>query len=281
MLGPKSRECLVSAANVDRLVGPTMECPFCEGPIDGSNVDVGLHVAKCSTCDALFSFGELIVDRQGIGVFAGAYEEKLPRGVWIDDQQTAGRITDTWLSAEYVFIAVVAAFADVVIASVLVRAVSSGWRPSPDAPWTAYLVGAVMLVTPLVLTYLAVAGLFNSTVVDVADGYVRVQHGPLPWFGNRQVPAADIAEIFFDETRVLRKGSRHPIITYNVNAGTRRGETFRLLIDLPSLTPALLCQLHLDKWLKLRDWGHDKEAAQQSEAIMVRDESYREKPHDA
>jgi hypothetical protein len=260
-----------------------MECPFCEGPIDGANVDVGLHVAKCSSCDTLFSFGELIVDRQGIGVFAGAYAEKLPRGVWIDDRQTAGRITDTWLSAEYVFIAVVATFADVFVTSAFVHAGSSGWSPSPNATWTTYAVGVVMLVVPLVLTYLAAVGLFNSTVVDVVDGFVRVQHGPLPWFGNRRVPAADIAEIFFDETKFFRKGSRHPIIMYNVNAGTRNGETFRLLIELPSLTPALLCQLHLDKWLKLRDWGHDKDTAKQktedqrSEAIMVRDETYTDK----
>ena len=71
-------------------------------------------------------------------------------------------------------------------------------------------------------------------------------------------------------TTSWRKGSRQAIIIYNVNARTSDGATFRLLTDLRALTPALLCQLHLDKWLKLRDWGQDSEAKPSSVAMSSR-----------
>jgi hypothetical protein len=251
-----------------------MECPFCQGPIDGSNVDVGLRVGKCSACDALFSFGDLVVDEQGIGVFGGVRAEKLPRGVSIDDRQTAGRITDVWLSSEYVVSAIFVGLVDLF----LTLAVATGHWVNVDFWWR--MAGAVVLLGLLAVTYIVVAGLFNRTVVEVSNGVLIVKHGPLPCFGNRRALAADVLEVFLT-SRNLTGGRMPPIITYDLNAGTRQGKTFPLLRDLPSLTPALLCQLHLDKWLKLRDWGHDTEAAQQSEAIMVRDQSYREKPHDA
>jgi hypothetical protein len=256
-----------------------MECPFCQGPIDGSNVDAELRVAKCSVCNTLFSFADLVVDQQGIGVFGGVRAEKLPRGMSIHDGQTGRRITDFWLSSEYVVSAIIVFFVDVVLA----LAIASGQWLTVDFWWQ--MTGGLVLLAFLAVTYVVVAGLFNRTLVEVADGVLVVKHEPLPWFGNRRILATDVLEVFLT-SRNLTAGRMPPIITYNVNAGTRDGKAFMLLIDLPALTPALLCQLHLDKWLQLRDRGHDKEAGRhsedaKSEAIMVREESYREKPHDA
>src|SRR6516225_3646081 len=90
-----------------------LECPFCEGPLDPANVDIDRKVGKCATCETLFSFGGLVVDQQGIGVFPGAYAEKLPPGLWIEDRETAGQITEAWLAPVYVFIAIISVFTDI------------------------------------------------------------------------------------------------------------------------------------------------------------------------
>ena len=51
------------------------------------------------------------------------------------------------------------------------------------------------LVLAVVATYAALAAVWNATEITVSSHDVKVDIGPLPWPGNRVVPAAQIREV--------------------------------------------------------------------------------------
>jgi len=57
--------------------------------------------------------------------------------------------------------------------------------------------GSIALWFPLIhvgvgvgITYSTIAGFLNRTRVSVDAGEVTIRHGPVPWIGNRKIPAA-------------------------------------------------------------------------------------------
>jgi hypothetical protein len=47
----------------------------------------------------------------------------------------------------------------------------------------------------ILCAYEALAGLCNVTVLEVTRGMLRRKHRPLPWFGNKTIPCANILNI--------------------------------------------------------------------------------------
>lgn len=64
------------------------------------------------------------------------------------------------------------------------------------------------------LTYFTLAGLMKTTRVRVNSGRLSVSHGPLPWAGNREFDAGDIAQLFCKEK--TNRGENGSQSTYEV-----------------------------------------------------------------
>ena len=73
------------------------------------------------------------------------------------------------------------------------------------------------------LAYATLAGLINCTVVSISSDQIVVNHGPLPWKGNKSVDAATIRQLFCDEvTRSGRGGARSGFRLNTVTADGRK-----------------------------------------------------------
>ncbi len=118
--------------------------------------------------------------------------------------------------------------------------------------------GSIMLWFPLLhvgvgvgITYSTIAGFLNRTRVTVNAGEVTIRHGPLPWIGNRNVPAGEIRQLFREET--ISTGRSGSSATYHLNAITRENRKLRLIRGIPAADVALYLEQEIEKALGIED----------------------------
>lgn len=120
------------------------------------------------------------------------------------------------------------------------------------APWPFRL---LMFVFPLAhvavgigLTYFVVAGLFNTTCVQVDRGTLSVTHGPIPWKQPPTIPTDSIEQIYVE--RSLHQSENRTSYGYQVNVLQKDGTKSVLLKRLTDSDKALFVsdrlQRHLD-----------------------------------
>jgi hypothetical protein len=51
------------------------------------------------------------------------------------------------------------------------------------------------------MIYYAITGYVNKTTVNVDYGQLTVRHGPLPWWGDRQIEPTHIVQLYSKENR--------------------------------------------------------------------------------
>jgi len=71
------------------------------------------------------------------------------------------------------------------------------------------------------LAYSALTGFLNRTVFTLGNGKVVVQHGPLPWPGNKTIDSVSVQQFFCDE--VVRRGRGGSRSTFRLNAVMKDG----------------------------------------------------------
>ena len=134
--------------------------------------------------------------------------------------------------------------------------------------------GAMLTYFPLIhvavgvgLTHYAIAGWMNRTRIYV--GYLRitnpegggaqygkkaimVRHAPLPWLGNKQMPASDVKQLYTQEgTSYSRRGARK--VNYEVRVVTQGGRNKKLVGGLTSREQAIFIEQEIEKYLNIVD----------------------------
>jgi hypothetical protein len=98
------------------------------------------------------------------------------------------------------------------------------------------------------VTYSTLCGLVNRTRIAIAGGRLVIQHGPLPWRGNRDLDTQDLNQLFCEE-KIGNRGAR----SYALSARTRSGQTIALLTSLPDAQQALYLEQLLEDRLGIVD----------------------------
>ena len=132
----------------------------------------------------------------------------------------------TWFSWTYIALAVFALFWDGFL--VFWYSVAS----SQGAPWIMFVFPLLHVSVGVGLTYSALAGFYNKTIITVGMGRLSIQHKPLPWPGNRILHASDLIQLYSEE-RVTRSnnGTR---LTYQLSAISGENKKIKLLSGLNS-----------------------------------------------
>jgi hypothetical protein len=114
--------------------------------------------------------------------------------------------------------------------------------------------GFMFIVFPMIhvavgvgLTYRTVAGFLNKTWVTVTGDEVTVRHGPLPWLGNRTVPAGEIQQLYCEQ--IAGKNKSGTSFSYNLSAVMRDGRKIDLLKSLSSADQARYLEHRIEERL--------------------------------
>jgi hypothetical protein len=117
-----------------------------------------------------------------------------------------------------------------------------------DAPLVFFVFPLLHVGAGLVVTYVAITGLFNHTRITVDATGVTVKHGPLPFPGNATIPRAELAQLFCEEVR-SNKGAH----TYRLSAIVARGAKRALLSGLPNAAQARYLEQRIEERLGIVD----------------------------
>ncbi len=116
----------------------------------------------------------------------------------------------------------------------------------------------VMLLFPLIhvavgvgLAYYVLAGYINKTYIRADWSNVSVRHVPLPWWGNQNIEARDIKQVYVKER--ISRSRRGSSVTFEVHVLTHSGKNLKLLSGLPNSEQALFIEQEIEKFLHIQD----------------------------
>lgn len=107
-------------------------------------------------------------------------------------------------------------------------------------------------VAGLILLYVSVALYKNQTRVSLRGESITVRHWPLPWPGNKHVPARAIEQLFCKGS-IAYKINDEPIMTYAVYARLHGGGSIDLVGRLNEAQQALYIEQQLEDCLGIVD----------------------------
>lgn len=96
------------------------------------------------------------------------------------------------------------------------------------------------------LTYWFVALCINRTTLTVTKSALQIQHGPLPWSGNRTLARAEISQIFCQKYLSFAETAN---ALYFLGVITPQGERLTMLGNMHSLTEVLYLEQEIEGWL--------------------------------
>jgi hypothetical protein len=172
-------------------------------------------------------------------------EAPTPERIVVDHTPDGLVLSYRWFTWTYILLAVFALFWD----GFLVFWYSVAF--SQDAPWIMFVFPLLHVSVGVGLTYTALAGFYNKTIITVGMGNLTIRHTPLPWPGNRTVQASELVQLYSEE-RVTRSnnGTR---ITYQLSAISNQNKKIKLLNGLNSPDEVRFFEHQIEEQLGIQD----------------------------
>jgi hypothetical protein len=157
----------------------------------------------------------------------------LPDGFKVDDNGRERRISWRWISWRAIGALVFVALWDGILALTLGGVFYGAHSFKNDPRWVPAGI-AILLSLGVAMAYAVAAYLVNRTLVRLDPARVSVQHGPLPWFGTKDIPRADIVRVWSEKSGQEREEDTlfEPSVTYRVKLLLRGGKTLNLVTGL-------------------------------------------------
>jgi hypothetical protein len=191
-----------------------IECPQCGAAISAQDVDLGLRVGKCQTCDQIISVAdqlERIADNHvgsphSFTSTSGNSPERplvpQPASLLIEETGDSLEIRKRWFNPAVLFLLVFCLIWDGFLVVWYLMVLGFGFVNGPPG-----LIGLVFAVFPLGhvaigigLTYFCTASFLNTTTMTVREGSLSLRHGPLYWPGNLTLVTDDIEQLYATRT---------------------------------------------------------------------------------
>lgn len=225
-----------------------LTCEACDAPLEADDIDVKRGIARCRYCNAVMRLDELAARNEAHEKDENFTERgpvPLPAGIQVDDWGGALRIVRRWFTPLAFFLLFFCIFWDGFL--VVWYSLAFGM----NAPLIFKVFPILHVAVGIGLTYFTLALFFNRTVLTVENGLLSVQHGPLPWPGNKTIETSDIDQLYCREK--IRHGKNGPQVTYHLNAITTDGRKVDIVSGLDEADQALYLEQRLEEHLRLID----------------------------
>ncbi|HEX8319918.1 hypothetical protein [Longimicrobium sp.] len=222
-------------------------CPSCGTHIRGEDMNLAQMAARCPTCDAL-------LDLRGRAPSLGApgapdrpapIEMPLPNGIQVQSNARELRLVLRWFSPVYIFLAVFSIF--------WIGFLVIWYAMAIDGPLIFQLFPLLHVAAGIGLAYATLAGFLNRTTITVERGHLSVRHGPIPWTGNRELPADALEQLYCQE-HVTHSRNGGTTIRYSVQAvGKESRRKITLVSGLTDRDQALFIETQVEQKLGITD----------------------------
>jgi hypothetical protein len=120
---------------------------------------------------------------------------------------------------------------------------------SMDAPWIMIVFPIAHLAIGVGLTYSTLAGFLNRSHVEIDRETFSVNHGPLPWFGNLQVPVTEVRQLYCK----VKPGKQNSGPSYQLSVILKDGRKKDLISNLDSPEIGFYMEQQIENWLDIAD----------------------------
>jgi hypothetical protein len=212
-------------------------CKKCQAEILAGNIDQPRGLATCPSCKTIFS----LTDKPTITPqLAFDWPEMiLPKGVSITRLNNGLQITRRWLGPSYAGVAVTCLVWNGFLLFFFFSSFSF-WLCLTPHVWVG-----------IGLFYYTLAGLLNSTVITIQPNLLKIEHGPLPFYFNKQFDPILLKQLYTKEQIHRGKNSTH--YTYDIYMLGWDGRNQKLLKGLSSGEQALFLEQELERFLRIED----------------------------
>lgn len=237
-------------------------CERCSAKISAEDIDLSSRLAKCRRCQAVFDFSPQISRPAPLAasppqaIFRPIAPQ--PEGITVVEDEAppdtepgyrsapakGGRLVmrRSWYAHHLWFVGLFCLVWD----GFLINWYRMLTGVNGDPGLIFYLFPLVHVAAGIGLTYYTIAGFLNKTWITVTADEVTVRHAPIPWFGNRSLPAGDIHQIYCEEIVTKNRGTSR---TYTLSAVLRDGRKVDLVKSLPAAAQARYLEQRLEERL--------------------------------
>lgn len=168
----------------------------------------------------------------------------LPDGFRFDDNGSERRISWRWFSLGIIGALFFVALWDGIAGFTLRAALSTKNLPLP-----ALLVLLLLAICGIAMTYGVIAYLVNRTIIHLDPARLSVEHGPLPWFGAKDIPKVDISRVWSEKVGQASDDDTmfEPSVTYRVKLILKGDKTLNLVTGLHAPEQALFIEQQIRK----------------------------------
>jgi hypothetical protein len=224
-----------------------LDCPKCAAEIPAENMNQDRLVAKCAICNSVFNFGKEISGRGRVR--RQRLNARQLRGMGLKMKKEEGTLTIrlSWFNDKTLFLTFFAVMWNGMMFFLVSSVVSS--EATRTSPFAFFMLPHFCI--GLALIYFVVAGYVNETQVSVNDDWLSIRHGPLPFWGNKEVATGSIAQLYIKHKPHWRY-YRYPG-SYELYAITGKNRQQKLLsgLDDPDLTAYV--EQEVERFLGLQD----------------------------
>ena len=219
-----------------------LHCRNCDTPIPAEAINIQKALAKCPSCDCVFSFEEDLKkppkQREALD---------MPAGIEILKLRSSLDIYLRWKGSKLNFLTIFTVIWDIVVFPITLVAIIF-------QIWFMLAVISIHLIIAIVMTYLLVARHRNTVEISVNEYRVKVKRTPLP------VPFMDIGTIdtakidqLFCQQYISSKTNGQPNFSYKVMLRLKNGATKALIKGLGLPEQALYIEQEMERFLKITD----------------------------
>jgi hypothetical protein len=200
-------------------------CPNCSAQVRGEHINIQEMVGKCARCDHIF---RLTLDRPVLPRETLGTEPSRPSGVTIEQGMNDELLLiRRWFHPALFFLLFFCIAWDGFLVFWYSMALFGGVNGNDGFQWLAIVFPICHVAVGVGLTYFVIAGFLNKTTVFLDDEILAVRHGPVPWFGNRNLQANRILGIELD---YVHSNNNNP--NYAISAHAEDGRQIVLLSGL-------------------------------------------------
>ncbi len=236
-----------------------IHCKTCGAPIEDKEMDRGRGLARCRYCDTVVELDpKTFQPRVAPKSFYEREAVPMPMRFTVEGRGGSLVIQWSWLTLKSALVLFVAlgwdGFLVVHYAEAMGLTLVDEWH-DPGAADAAVqnaelFVPLLHVAMGLVLTYIGLASLLNTTTLTVSRNYLDVKHAPLPWLGNG--PVDGIRQLFSKE-RVHRGRHGSKSYSYELHAVLRDSSRKKIVGRLEEASQALWLEQAIEEHLNIED----------------------------
>ncbi|WP_432797879.1 hypothetical protein [Poriferisphaera sp. WC338] len=178
-----------------------IHCDNCNQIIPADNINLDNLIAKCDACNSITSFADNIKPNS---LAESQPQASQPSCIKIDQSSHNFRMSKRWFNSGYVFLLIFSLFFGGIPLLILIQNILEATQ---DGSAKNIEVKGILFLIPFFLIgactfYSGITGIINRTTFTLSPEQLRVQHGPLPWWGNINLDPAQIKQFHVKKSSV-------------------------------------------------------------------------------